>query len=72
MRERIERKNSQGRRAKEAHFEAVDWALSVGFSPGQASFAAQTAQIMKLQKKRPVTKAEVSERAAEQWPEVFA
>lgn len=67
---RIAHKNAQIERSRQSHWEAVDWARSVGFSERQAPFAASVASTMKSQKKRPVTYTEVKDRMLAQWPDL--
>jgi hypothetical protein len=67
---REDQQSARIRRSREAHFAAVDWARSVGFSRRQAPFAASVASMMKVQKKRPVTAAEVRARMLDQWPDL--
>lgn len=45
---RLDRVNEQCKRARDDHYDAVDWALSVGFTEREAPFAAQAAKVMKV------------------------
>jgi|HubBroStandDraft_2_1064218.scaffolds.fasta_scaffold572594_2 hypothetical protein len=62
------------RRSRAGFDRARSWALQVGFSERHAPFAASVASMMKIQKKRQLTKADVPEieqRMRDQWPFLF-
>lgn len=70
---RLDRKNEQCSRARKAHYEGVDWALSVGFTEREAPFAAQAAKVLKVAKhgRGEVTAVEVAEHLKRAYPWLF-
>jgi hypothetical protein len=71
---RLDRINEQCKRARDAHYDAVDWALSVGFTEREAPFAAQAAQILKMAKhgRGEVRASEVRARLEYDYPWLFS
>lgn len=71
---RLDRKNEQCSRARKAHYEGVDWALSVGFTEREAPFAAQAAKVLKVAKhgRGEVTASEVRRNLEHHYPWLFS
>lgn len=70
---RLDRINEECRRANHDHYDAVDWALSVGFTEREAPFAAQAAKVLKVAKhgRGEVTASEVRANLEHLYPWLF-
>lgn len=70
---RLDRVNEQCKRARDDHYDAVDWALSVGFTEREAPFAAQAAKVLKVAKhgRGDVTASEVRTNLEHLYPWLF-